>query len=99
MSKNVVQVVMGLQKEPTYLPQLFKRLEEGPQDPAWGDLLAFLQEMCGLAKHLQPASSSALMTRLHQLGLFQVCSVRLLPKMHRGCCGHAQAKPGQGLQP
>ena len=67
-----LQVVLGLQKEPEFLPELFKRLEAGPSDPAWGDLLAFLQEMCGLAKHLQPTNCTALMTRLHHLGLFQV---------------------------
>ena len=66
------QVVLGLHKEPDFLPELFKRLEAGPSDPAWGDLLAFLQEMCGLAKHLQPTNCTSLMTSLHHLGLFQV---------------------------
>ena len=82
LRKLHVQVVMGLQKEPGFLPELFRRLEAGPSDPAWGDLLAFLQEMCGLAKHLQPSNCTALMSRLHQLGLFQVCVLPMLGRAY-----------------
>ena len=88
------QVVLGLQKEPEFLPELFKRLEAGPSDPAWGDLLAFLQEMCGLAKHLQPTNCTALMTRLHHLGLFQVWASRLAYRIWAvGFCSPTAAPP------
>ena len=89
------QVVMGLQKEAGFLPELFRRLEKGPEDPAWGDLLGFLQEMCGLAKHLQPSSCSSLLGRLHQLGLFHVrCPPRFPPPwVCRSTLVHASCPP------
>lgn len=38
----------------------------------WRDLVAFLQELCGLSKHLQASQRHALLTRLGELGLFEV---------------------------
>ena len=55
-----------------FLPDLFSRLKaSGPADEGWEDQVAFLQELCGLAKHLQPGNRAQLLGRLAHLGLFE----------------------------
>ena len=67
------QVVMALQGNAQFLPELFRRLKSaGPGDPEWLDQVAFLQELCSLAKHLQAASRTQLLSKLIGLGLFEV---------------------------
>jgi protein phosphatase-4 regulatory subunit 3 len=67
------QVVMALQGDAQFLPELFRRLKSaGPGDPEWLDQVAFLQELCSLAKHLQAASRTQLLSKLVGLGLFEV---------------------------
>ena len=43
-----------------------------PQAEAWSDLVKFLQELCGLARHLQPNTRAELLGQLVSLGLFEV---------------------------
>lgn len=67
------QVVMALQGDAKFLPDLFQRLRAAqPGDKEWGDQVAFLQELCSLAKHLQAASRTQLLSKLIGLGLFEV---------------------------
>ncbi len=64
---------MALQGDAHFLPELFRRLKStGPTDPEWLDQVAFLQELCSLAKHLQAASRTQLLSKLIGLGLFEV---------------------------
>ena len=74
-----VQVVMALQGDAKFLPELFQRLKAArPGDADWMNQVAFLQELCSLAKHLQAASRTQLLSKLIGLGLFEVnsrCSV------------------------
>lgn len=64
---------MALMGDARFLPDLFTRLwESRPGDEAWGDQVAFLQELCGLAKHLQAGHRLQLLTKLAGLGLFEV---------------------------
>eukprot|EP00877_Chromochloris_zofingiensis_P013810 jgi/Chrzof1/8683/Cz03g20120.t1 len=70
---NNVEVLMALQQDPTFLPKLFDNLKKHkPEDTEWHDLVAFLQELCGLAKHLQPESRRSLFSKLIQLGMFEI---------------------------
>ena len=46
---------------------LWRRQAEG-----WTDLVKFLQELCGLARHLQPNARAELLGQLVNLGLFEV---------------------------
>ena len=63
-----------------FLPDLFARLAaSGAADEGWEDQVAFLQELCGLAKHLQPGNRAALLGKLAHLGLFEVPLAPLLP--------------------
>lgn len=68
------QVVMALHNDARFLPDLFERLKAtGPGDEGWQDQVAFLQELTGLAKHLQPAHRQQLLAKLASLGLFEAC--------------------------
>ena len=42
------------------------------QAESWNDLVKFLQELCGLARHLQPNARADLLGQLVNLGLFEV---------------------------
>lgn len=42
------------------------------QAEGWNDLVKFLQELCGLARHLQPTTRAELLGQLVSLGLFEV---------------------------
>jgi protein phosphatase-4 regulatory subunit 3 len=70
---NSVEVVLALHARPDYLPELFRRLRAAPpggQD--WRDLVAVLQELTSLARHLQASQRNALLARLAELGLYPV---------------------------
>lgn len=70
---NNVEVLMSLHQDPAFFPELFRRLKAAaPESTEWRDLVAFLQELCGLAKHLQASQRNALLARLVSLGLFEV---------------------------
>lgn len=60
--------------------QLFHSLKShAPGDSEWDDLVAFLQEFCSLAKHLQLQHRQNLWNKMTQLGMFEVrmCSAGL----------------------
>lgn len=66
---------MALSGDARFLPDLFAKLgASGPGDEGWPDQVAFLQELCGLAKHLQPVNRAQVLSKLASLGLFEVCS-------------------------
>lgn len=70
---NNVEVITTLATDAQFLPKLFERLQQrGPEDPEWHDLVAFLQELCSLAKHLQPPHRQSLFQKLVALGMFEV---------------------------
>lgn len=71
---NNMEVVSSLMADAGFLPQLFGRLQAADSsDPqAWHDLVAFLQEFCGLARHLQQQPRNELFGKLVQLGVFDV---------------------------
>eukprot|EP00198_Chlamydomonas_reinhardtii_P002263 XP_001691599.1 predicted protein [Chlamydomonas reinhardtii] len=70
---NNMEVVGALMADSAFLPQLFQRLQSAdPADAQWHDLVAFLQEFCSLARHLQQQQRASLFNRLVQLGLFEV---------------------------
>lgn len=53
--------------------QLFHSLKcHAPGDSEWDDLVAFLQEFCSLAKHLQLQHRQNLWNKMTQLGMFEV---------------------------
>jgi hypothetical protein len=53
--------------------QLFHSLKShAPGDSEWDDLVAFLQEFCSLAKHLQMQHRQNLWNKMTQLGMFEV---------------------------
>jgi hypothetical protein len=53
--------------------QLFEALKSRqPGDSDWDDLVAFLQEFCSLAKHLQLLQRQNLWNKMTQLGMFEV---------------------------
>lgn len=53
--------------------QLFDALKSHqPGDSDWDDLVAFLQEFCSLAKHLQLIQRQNLWNKMTQLGMFDV---------------------------
>jgi protein phosphatase-4 regulatory subunit 3 len=55
------------------LLQLFEALKSRqPGDSDWDDLVAFLQEFCSLAKHLQLQQRQNLWNKMTQLGMFEV---------------------------
>jgi protein phosphatase-4 regulatory subunit 3 len=64
---------MALMGDARFLPDLFAQLRESkPGDDSWRDQVAFLQELCGLAKHLQAMHRMQLLNKLSGLGLFEV---------------------------
>jgi protein phosphatase-4 regulatory subunit 3 len=70
---NNVDVLSALQGDARFLPRLFSALKDAqPDAPEWGDLVAFLQELCSLSKHLQLTQRQALWSKMQQLGLFEV---------------------------
>ncbi|KAK9804713.1 hypothetical protein WJX72_001481 [[Myrmecia] bisecta] len=70
---NNVEVLMALHSDPRFFADLFARVKAvDPGEPAWRDLVAFLQELCGLAKHLQAGTRGQLLQKLTSLGLFEV---------------------------
>lgn len=63
---------MALQNDARFLPDLFERLKAtGPGDEGWQDQVAFLQELTGLAKHLQQGHRQQLLSKLASMGLFE----------------------------
>ncbi|KAL4418834.1 hypothetical protein ABPG77_004074 [Micractinium sp. CCAP 211/92] len=70
---NNIEVLMALYQDRDFFPELFRRLKQAsPDSEEWRDLVAFLQELCGLAKHLQATQRNQLLLRLVGLGLFEV---------------------------
>ncbi|WIA20078.1 hypothetical protein OEZ85_005938 [Tetradesmus obliquus] len=70
---NNVDVVLGLYQDAKFLPALFEALKSrAPGEPDWDDLVAFLQEFCSLAKHLQLLQRQNLWNKMTQLGMFEV---------------------------
>jgi hypothetical protein len=64
---------MSLHHDRDFFPDLFRRLRAAPPgSQEWADLVAFLQELCGLTKHLQASQRNSLLLRLVGLGLFEV---------------------------
>ena len=75
---NNVEVLMALQADARFLPELFAALRRaGPADAAFADRLAFLQELTGLAKHLQVGARVQLLAKLAGLGLFEAAGAAL----------------------
>ncbi|KAL3162589.1 hypothetical protein ABBQ38_008638 [Trebouxia sp. C0009 RCD-2024] len=73
MLMNNVEILYKLQQDPNFFPELFKKLKTTPSKAeAWSDLVKFLQELCGLARHLQPNTRAELLGQLVSLGLFEV---------------------------
>lgn len=98
------QVVMALQNDARFLPDLFARLKaSGPDDEGWADQVAFLQELTGLTKHLQQGNRQQLLTKLANLGLFEVTSLSsaespsmcLPPCASQPTCAHMDRFPGR----
>ncbi|KAL4852743.1 Serine/threonine-protein phosphatase 4 regulatory subunit 3 [Chlorella vulgaris] len=72
---NNIEVLMALYQDPDFFPAMFARLKAAaPGSSEWADLVAFLQELCGLTKHLQAQQRNSLLLRLVGLGLFEVMS-------------------------
>eukprot|EP00775_Hariotina_reticulata_P003204 gene3204-3481_t len=70
---NNVDVVLGLYQDTNFLPRLFSALKSRQLgDLDWDDLVAFLQEFCSLAKHLQLQQRQNLWNKMTQLGMFEV---------------------------
>lgn len=63
-----------------FFPDLFARLQDLSEQrkkglersEGWTDLVAFLQELCGLSKHLQMNNRGQLLSKLINLDLFEV---------------------------
>jgi len=79
---NHVEVLMALQSEPQFLSDLFARLRAAPPGSGqWSDLVAFVQEMCSMARHLQPGARGRLYSALISHGAFDVLtSVLRMPR-------------------
>lgn len=75
---NHVDVLLALQAQPGFLAELFAKLAAAqPGSTAFADLLAMLQEMTLLARHLQPPSRNQLFLALTTHGAFQVLTAAL----------------------
>ncbi|KAK3281899.1 hypothetical protein CYMTET_10332 [Cymbomonas tetramitiformis] len=73
---NNVEVVLALQNDPSFFKELFNRLRSlEPSQTDWRDLIAFIQELCVLAKHFQAVHRAQLFTALIRNGLFNVLTV------------------------
>ena len=69
---NNVEIVNALARDHAFLRQLFLSLEAANSNtPEWADLIAFLQEFCNLARHMQQISRQHLFQRMIHLGLFE----------------------------
>lgn len=76
---NQVEVLVALQADSEFFPQLFTALKAAPPgDEKWRDLVGFLQELVGLARHLQASQRNGLLSRLVDLGLFPVLASVLI---------------------
>lgn len=75
--------------------QLFHSLKShAPGDSEWDDLVAFLQEFCSLAKHLQMQHRQNLWNKMTQLGMFEVGRATVMTV----CCASGwQLGCGQGV--
>jgi hypothetical protein len=63
--------------------QLFHSLKShAPGDSEWDDLVAFLQEFCSLAKHLQMQHRQNLWNKMTQLGMFEVSRATVMAVVH-----------------
>lgn len=61
------------QSDAEFMRELFDRLRRAkPHEEEWRDLVAFLQELCSLAKHLQASHRMQLFTKLLDLGMLDV---------------------------
>lgn len=70
---NQMDIIMALDQDPTFLPDLFLKLKSVQKDdPAWHDLVAFLQEFCMSMKLMQPRSKQVLFSKLVDLGLYGI---------------------------
>ncbi|MEW5311181.1 MAG: hypothetical protein WDW38_002917 [Sanguina aurantia] len=70
---NNIDVMGSLLLDADFLPQLFARLQAvDPETTDWADLVAFLQELCNLARHLQQQQKQLFFQRVGGLGLFEV---------------------------
>lgn len=68
---NHMDVLQELQKDEVYLKAVFdKAADLPPDDPLWPDIVAFIMELCLLAKSLQQQSRLQLFQHLISLGLF-----------------------------
>jgi hypothetical protein len=66
---------------------LFHSLKShAPGDSEWDDLVAFLQEFCSLAKHLQMQHRQNLWNKMTQLGMFEVRLAGVLGGSHQLEC-------------
>lgn len=83
MMFNNVEVLVALTHSATFFPDLFRRLniESGATttaaDAEWEDHVSFLQELCGMAKHLQVSNRNQMLHKLISLGLFRVMAAAL----------------------
>lgn len=65
--------------------QLFHSLKShAPGDSEWDDLVAFLQEFCSLAKHLQLQHRQNLWNKMTQLGMFEVSTATVTQVLQQG---------------
>jgi protein phosphatase 4 regulatory subunit 3 len=70
---NQVEVLVALQTDSEFFPELFTALRNSdPNDDEWADLVGYLQELVGLARHVQASQRNALLAKLVDLGLFPV---------------------------
>jgi protein phosphatase-4 regulatory subunit 3 len=70
---STVEVLLSLQGDKKFFPDLFARIakaEKGTEE--WRDLIAFLQELISLSKHIQASQRNTMLLQLCNLGLFQI---------------------------
>jgi len=70
---STVEVLLSLQGDKRFFPDLFARIAESEKgSEEWRDLIAFLQELISLSKHIQASQRNTMLLQLCNLGLFQV---------------------------
>ncbi len=70
---NQVEVLVALQTDSEFFPELFHALHTlDSSAPEWSDLVGYLQELVGLTRHVQGGQRNGLLGKLIDLGLFQV---------------------------
>ncbi|KAH7621274.1 hypothetical protein Ndes2526B_g03615 [Nannochloris sp. 'desiccata'] len=70
---NQVEVLVALQTDSEFFPELFNALRHPDLNASeWTDLVGYLQELVGLARHVQASQRNALLAKLIGLGLFPV---------------------------